>query len=191
MKFSHQTNLSASLKITIVTALISLSQFAAAQLYPVSIEQRVTNAQIIFEGRVISQTSFWNEKHTNIFTSNVVEVFKVFKGVLMGAKVEIITEGGTVGMQKESISHTLELTVGDVGIFTAIAGTVKPSQNPSLLSLKVYADQQGFIQYNLANASANDPFNKYANIKTNLYPLITSITKEEIKVIKKADYKIQ
>jgi hypothetical protein len=191
MKNNLPNPLSKISKWTLLLMLFCVSNNTFSQLYPVSLDQRVKNAQVIFEGKVLNSVSFWDEKHANIYTSNLVEVYKVFKGVLMATNVEVVTEGGIVGMEKESVSHTLELKVGDVGIFTAISCTIKPSKNPGLMSLKTYADMQGFIKYDQSYSFASDPFNRYNSISKALYPEIMKFTKQDFKTIKKADFNIK
>ncbi|MES2836567.1 MAG: hypothetical protein V4667_03510 [Bacteroidota bacterium] len=160
-----------------------------AQLVQVSLDQRIANSKVVFEGKVLSSKSFWDEKHTNIYTANVIEVYKVFKGTLTANTVEIITEGGTVGNEKETVTHTLEISKGDVGIFMCHAGTVKPSQNSGLPSFKTYADSQGFARYDLNNYTANDMFTTYNDITTKLYGEIKKRTKQEVKEITKVSFK--
>ncbi len=171
--------------------LFFISGSTFSQLIPVSLDQRITNAQIIFEGKVISQNSFWDNNHANIYTSNIVEVYKVFKGNLAATQVEIVTEGGIVGTEKEVVSHTLELNVGDAGIFTGIPNTIKSPQKSNLMSLKTYADMQGFIRYDLKTNSAHDVFNTYTNIMADVYPAITKRTKQDIKEIQKNNFNIK
>jgi hypothetical protein len=172
-------------------ALFFISNAARGQLIPISLDQRVANATIIFEGKVISKSSFWNQAHTRIYTSNVVDVYKVFKGSLVGAQVEIVTDGGIVGKNMQVVTHTLQLDVGGVGIFTGIPGDAKLSQKPNLVQLKTYAGIQGFIRYDLRDHSASDPFAKYKSITDDVYPAITQRTKSKIITVKEADYKIK
>jgi len=93
--------------------LLLLCAFVNAQancsLYPVSLSNRVSNSSIIIEGRVISKQSFWNTNNNNIFTSNLISVTQVLKGVVLSSFVEIITEGGIVGTSKQVVDPTLEL----------------------------------------------------------------------------------
>ncbi len=39
---------------------------------------RIERSDLVIEGKVIDCRSFWNEGHTQILTSNLVEVFKFF-----------------------------------------------------------------------------------------------------------------
>jgi hypothetical protein len=164
---------------------------AFSQLIPISLQQRIDKAALIFEGKVTDKTSFWNEAHTQIYTSNIIAVYKVFKGNLNAAQVEIITPGGVIGKDMEEVSHSLQLNTGDVGVFTAIPNPVKLAQKPGLIQLKAYAGLQGFIKYDLATHTANDPFTHYKSIAGEVYPSITKQTGAAIMTLKKADYKIE
>lgn len=175
------------LSVLMLFSLIA-SSTALAQLYPVSLDQRVANSKVIFEGKVISSKSYWDEKHFNIYTANVVEVYKVFKGNLTASTVELITLGGTVGSERETVTHTLELENGYVGVFMVYPETIKPAQNPNLKSYRAYADSQGFVKYNLIDKSAADPFTTYESFSY-LYSEITKRTKTQYKELKKLDFK--
>lgn len=162
-----------------------------AQLIPISLTQRIDSASTILEGKVISQTSYWNESQTNIYTSNIVEIYKIFKGQLTSSQVELITKGGIVGNRMERVTNTLELNVGDIGIFTAIKSTAKITTKASLIKLRAFAGMQGFIRYDLTNNSAKDVFNDYRDITKELYSKIVAQTKTNVKTIQKAPFKIK
>src|SRR5688572_14684048 len=59
---------------------------------PVSPEQRIAESGLIVEGDVIAQKSFWDSRHQNIYTANLINVYKVFKGGFSGGQIEVITE---------------------------------------------------------------------------------------------------
>jgi hypothetical protein len=161
------------------------------QLVPISLEQRIENATTILEGKVIGQTSYWDDNKIHIYTANIVEVYKVFKGQLTAKQVEIITPGGIVGDRMERITYSLELKIGDVGVFTAIPNTTIITTTTKLTQLKVYTGIQGFIQYDLKNSSANDMFSNYKNINKEVYTKIVAQTKFDIKTVQKAPFKIE
>ncbi|HIA10618.1 MAG TPA: hypothetical protein EYN69_00905 [Flavobacteriales bacterium] len=176
--------------ILLCTFLLVSGNLVHAQLYPVPLAQRVSNAQVIIEGIVISHVSFWDDQHHNIYTSNIIEVYKVFKGSLSAAKVEIITEGGKVGNEMQTVTHSLKLKIGDVGIFTCNANNINKADdtiNQGYASFRTYADLQGFLVYDITKMSATDPFNSYSDVKTNLYPAITGLTNEQVRTIKEVN----
>ncbi|MBW8050950.1 MAG: hypothetical protein FVQ77_11555 [Cytophagales bacterium] len=177
----------AILSIILILHFAIFNTLLFAQLYHVTLDQRIENSKIIFEGKVISKKSFWDVDNYNIYTSNIIEVYKVFKGNLKFSHVEVITEGGIVGTEMQTVSHSLQLNEDDVGIFNCISNTINKSNksiNPGYISLKTYADLQGFIRYDLNNMSGNDIFNKYADINNDVYTAITSRTKNDYRTIK-------
>lgn len=157
--------------IAIVATIYQLS--AQCLMYPVLLSQRVPQSQLIVEGKVIDQQSFWNTEHNKIYTSNLVEVYKTFKNP-SAAYIEVITEGGTIGNAKHVFEPTLELEIGDVGVFTLNSNSHLSQFGKA--TYDAYASAQGFIKYDIASNTATEPFNKYLNISTTLYTTIEQLT---------------
>ncbi|MES2650916.1 MAG: hypothetical protein V4663_04215 [Bacteroidota bacterium] len=178
------------LKFSLLLVFLSSYHLAFSQLIPISLEQRIDNSSQIFEGEVISKRSYWDENKTHIYTVNVVNIYKVFKGVSTQKQIEIVTMGGIVGDMMEEVSHSLQLNVGDAGVFTAIANTAKLNARSSLTRLKAYAGAQGFIKYDLKTGTAKDSFNTYSSVSKDVYPKITTRTKSSIKTVQKSTLKI-
>jgi PKD repeat protein len=144
--------------------------FSQCSMYEVPLTQRTGSASAIFEGKVLSKTSFWNNEHTLIFTSNSIDVYKKFKGNLISSQIELITEGGTIADKKHVVEPSLQLQEGEIGIFFVEPSTISDPNTPlSNTPFMAYASSQGFVKYNLNDGSANDPFKKYTNIETDLY----------------------
>lgn len=142
---------------------------AQCLMYPVPLSQRIPQASLVVEGKVIDQVCFWNAEHNRIYTSNLVDVYKTFKNTGT-SYIEVITEGGTIGDKKHVLHPTLNLFVGDVGVFTLI-----PNGQPAQFGKTVYeayASAQGFIKYNVSENTATEPFQVYHNVSTDLYPMI-------------------
>lgn len=148
-------------KVLFLYLLMCLSKVSFAGdnclLYPVSLATRVAAATIIAEGKVIAQHSFWNEQHTMIFTSNTVNVLQVFKGN-SSKQIDIITEGGTINNSRIEHSATLQLSVGQYGIFFCQPSALFPK------SYSVYSSLQGLIFYDLFEQKATEPFFTYNSI---------------------------
>lgn len=138
----------------------------------ISLQQRNSNSTLIIEGRVVSSYSFWNESRTMIYTSNRVEVLKIFKGNLSSSSIEIITEGGIVGYRMIKADPSLLLTQGETGIFMCEPvkrSRVLPQNTTGLSRFQAYASVQGFIKYDLNEGTASDAFKKYLDIENELY----------------------
>jgi hypothetical protein len=153
-------------------------------LNEVSLQQRVASAAIIVEGQIVSNYSFWDGGRTNIYTSNLMKVFKVFQGEWSEDFLVIITEGGTVGNQKEVVSPSLQLASGEMGTFFLVPARVSDAadqgRNPTF---EAYASMQGFIRYDLKSQTATEPFRTYRDIKTDVYGSITSLTGESYRTV--------
>ena len=147
------------MKITLLISSLALSTLLSAQclLKEVPLAERVQNASVIVEGKVISKKSFRNEQHNNICTANAVEVYKVFKGNPATDKFIIIAEGGVLDGKAVIAEPSLKLSNGQTGIFFVNADG------------KPCAGQQGFIQYDFTLNRAADAFASFNGITTNLY----------------------
>jgi PKD repeat protein len=148
---------------------------------PVLLNQRISQSTHVIEGRVIDQKSFWDPSHSNIYTSNLVETYKTFKNTAT-TYIEVVTEGGIVGNDKSVVEPSLELSVGDVGVFT-LNSKALPNQFGKPV-YEAFAGPQGFIKYNVEENVANEPFHKYTNLSSNLYSEIQLHTQLNYSVVK-------
>lgn len=153
----------------------------------IPLEERVMRASLVVEGEVVSQNSFWDANRQNIYTSNILKVFKVFKGELKEKQVEIITEGGTVGLERHVFSTSLGLTPGQQGtFFLQDQQAFKNTPAKGIRSTKVFGSEQGMISYDVRQNSAADAFNRFSSIEK-LYSSITTITKTRYKTLQQND----
>ncbi|MGZ5287289.1 MAG: T9SS type A sorting domain-containing protein, partial [Flavisolibacter sp.] len=152
--------------------LAQLQAFSQCLLREVPFDLRVSGASLVVEGSVISRQSYWNDDQTMIYTSNIIEVYKVFKGNITNDRIEVITEGGIVGLQMIKAEPSLQLEVGETGVFLCTAPrrikglSATANDHPRYTA---FADAQGFIRYDLQSRTAADPFRKYADIRDELY----------------------
>jgi len=163
----------------------------SAQLQAVSLQQRVENSSLVFEAKVLSKTSFWDTDRRHIYTSNLVSVYKVFKGELSTSTVEVITIGGIVGNEMEKVSYGLDLKEGSIGVFTCIPNNIKLTKVSKNLQLRPYSEIQGFIHYDLNTGTARDVFKVYKNVSGEIYPVLQKLSSSKFKVMKNADFKIK
>ncbi|MFI5203370.1 MAG: hypothetical protein ACHQF2_02650, partial [Flavobacteriales bacterium] len=123
-------------------SIISASTYAQCSMYEVPLASRTQAAQTIFEGKVLSQTCFWNDAHNFIYTANTLEVYKVFKGTT-GNTVVLITEGGIIGNEKHVLEPSLELEPGETGVFFT-ENSLPLNAAYTANALRPYASAQGF-----------------------------------------------
>jgi hypothetical protein len=150
-------------------------------LYPVSSDEKIRNSTIIAEGKVISKKSFWNTQHSMIFTSNQVEVYKLFKGSLQKNTINIITVGGAVDNLVVQASHQLTLELGEIGVFFCKKNNTT-AQNLNEPVYDVYSSSQGFLKYDLSSKIATSPFEKYDDIEKQVYHELHQKTGRSIEV---------
>lgn len=180
-----------TLKVQIVMTICSIFMFSTAfsqgMLYEVPLNEQVQKSQQIVEGKVISKKSFWDSKQHNIYTINTVEVYKVFKGNAIET-LNVITVGGTVGLDMETVEPSLQLSLGDIGVFMLNSDDViLLGDNSTQPKFKTFADSQGFYKYELDSAAASNPFNKNLNILETLYPEIERLIGASYSVVENFD----
>ncbi|MCW3125616.1 MAG: hypothetical protein JWO03_1274 [Bacteroidetes bacterium] len=134
-------------------AVLFFSITLSAQEVYRDILDRINNTTYIFEGVVIKTNSYETGDQKMIYTSNVIQVTKIFKGVdaMSCGTVELITDGGQLTDKGLDVSHALALKVGDQGIFlTSSTDKELPvTYYPFTIPVKLGApyDWQSFIKY--------------------------------------------
>ncbi len=173
--------------ITCFAFLLTVFSTTKAQLYKIDLAGKVNKASLIVEGTVTGKHSFWNEAHTIIYTSNTVHVYKLFKGNLITADIEVITRGGTVGLTCLKVSDVVQLETGETGMFFLHENLLKiRSPQTKKILYDVYSSAQGFLRYGERGSKAFAPFAKYENIQQTLYTLINQDTRQKEKIIDNA-----
>ncbi|PHS10044.1 MAG: hypothetical protein COA88_03170 [Kordia sp.] len=168
------------MKKTIFYFLSLFSIYSFSQITEVSFGNRVSQSQVIIEGKILNQRSFWDNNKHNIYTASEIEIYKVFKGRVNTQTLEIITPGGTVGLKKEIVQPSLALSMNDVGVFMLKTNPIAIANPKKLSQFKPCASLQGFIKYNLAQDKATGPFDTFNSIEKQLYKSITRLTKKSI-----------
>ncbi|WP_142784274.1 T9SS type A sorting domain-containing protein [Changchengzhania lutea] len=157
-------------------------------LIEIPIDKQIYNSNLIVEGKVVSQKSYWNAEKNNIYTSNTVEVYKVFKGNPVEF-VEIITVGGVVGLRAQITTHSLQLTPSSQGMFILkqVGSDRIQSEGSISNSFETYSDSQGFYKYDVISNSVHNVFTSFKDIEKDFYPKVQDITKKTVLKIKNND----
>ena len=166
--------------LTFFSCFLTIS--AQVSLREISLKEQVENSSLVIEGKVTAQRTFWDADHKLIYTANTVEVYKVFKGEAL-TTVEVLTQGGTVGLEAIHVSHALKLRIGSVGVFNLYHSNVNVGlkNKTKLKQYKTYSSLQGFYKYDLSTNSAINTFSKRKGIQESLYKEIQSFTKTNYK----------
>ncbi len=138
-------------------------------LVPLDPAQRAAGAVLIAEAEVCDARSFWDAGHRHLFTRHRLRVFGLLKGSAADtAGLTVVTEGGRLGLDQQVSTNTLRLAAGQQGVLF-----LSPAPWPGLgLAGPVYAvygSEQGFVGYDLAHATAADPFRSYPAIDAAFY----------------------
>lgn len=170
---------SLSLLLTVLFYLVQTNTIRAQILLKeTSLKKQIDNSSLVVEGEVVSKRSYWDVGRKNIYTSNTIEVYKVFKGEAL-TTIEVITLGGVVGSEALIASPSLKLKKGDIGVFALYNNNINLDNysKSTKKQFKPYGSLQGFYRYNLYNDIAVNPFNKKQGIKSSFYDEIMSHTK--------------
>lgn len=136
----------------IATINLSLAQYFIQNIL---LNQRVNDSKIIVEAEVISKKGFEDEATGRIYTANEL---KVLYSTLKGSNhqtITLFTFGGQVGDRLESASPSLQLEIGQVGVFLL---DQKVEFNNSTSWYFGVTGPTSFIQYNKLNRRAVDAF---------------------------------
>lgn len=175
----------------LLSTLIGIAAFAGlsaqCSLIEVPLIQRANASTVIVEGKVTGQYSYWNSNHSMIYTANTIELYKIFKGSVTATSIEIITEGGTVALDRITVEPSLGLRIGDVGMFTCTPVTRAhhnlASRN-ALPQFEAYAGTQGFVKYDIVANTASDPFRTYGDIQTEVFDVIATPGQHQYRTVK-------
>ena len=145
-----------------------MTSYVSAQLYPISLSQRIESASAIIKGKVVAQKSYVDSKD-NIYTANLIQVEAIFKGKAE-EQVVVFTKGGVVDDRIVKWAHALSLVPNQEGYFFLIPSNIEPFKDAQydFENLRIYADVQGFIRLLIDLVSkvliGRDPFHTYTDI---------------------------
>lgn len=172
-----------TIRFRVFFILISLFPFrelrSQTMLEKVDLTQRITQSNLIVEGRVISQEAFWKKDSSGIMTRHKIETFKSWKGDTRHPFVYVITPGGQIGNQMEVVAPSLELELYAIGTFflKAYGPLEVPSDLESIPAYTAFASLQGFIRYDELTGKASDVYTLYRNLDKEVYQRIESLTR--------------
>lgn len=156
--------------------------FAQCSLEHWDLEKRINKSELVLEAKVIDKKSLWDNNHRLIYTLSTLESYKVFKGVQYSSKIQVITAGGSVGLEALAVHPELELQVNDVGMFLLKKSDVSINHEYDLYAPT--ASIQSFISYSLTEYKAFDLEQTFNSISFELYPAIQNITEGGKVIIK-------
>jgi hypothetical protein len=174
--------------VTLASAGPALAQVPAPETHclmlPLAPTYRAQQATLVVEAQVLDAQSFWDEGHGRLFTRHRLRVFSLLKGnVADTTGLTVLTEGGRLGLDQQSLTNTLRLAPGQQGVFflmsapwAGLPGAVRAAYTP-------FGSQQGFIEYNPTEGTAAEPFRTYAAIDGAFYQSISRLTEQARRVL--------
>ena len=105
-------NRTTTIAISILIILATATSIQATQILYRSPEQLGQQSALVVQGRVTSVESWWNEKHTKVFTTTRVVVDNTYKGAEQSA-VEIVQLGGVIDNIRVNVSGSLQWRPGE------------------------------------------------------------------------------
>lgn len=134
-----------------------------------SLEDRLSEGDLVVEGKVMSQFSFFGKEERLIYTAHQIEVYKVFKGNIERSSVEIVTTGGVVGDRMLEVNPSLKLTIGQTGLFLFKAYRGNNIDDSRTVIWRPVADAASFLPYDPKIERVKDVFETETMTRQKLY----------------------
>jgi len=132
-------------------------------LYELPFEEIIDRSVLVAEGRVTARESFWDTQRHNIYTSNTIQLTRIFKGAshVQTGVVQVITQGGIVDHEMQLVSESVQYSPGDAGLFCLL-----PNKRdlPPTSAWENYGSPHGFFHYDLATNQVAHPFHSFNGI---------------------------
>ncbi|NQY10722.1 MAG: hypothetical protein HRT71_14580 [Flavobacteriales bacterium] len=181
------------MKKKILFVIILLSVFVgrrdcmASRIY-LATDTVIKYSPIIIEGNVIDVTpAYWVDK--TIYTSYIIQVYKVFKGNMTKKYIEIPMRGGQIGNQiiHNSSCGSLHLTgKGRTGIFFLSL----PNKLDTVLNKKFHNSGDSIAGHFIVHPNYDVlSYGGYGNVEKNIYQHIESLTGQKRKIISRPEVK--
>ena len=153
-------------------------------MQPLDPAVRARQAVLVVEARVLDAQSFWDAGHGRLFTRHRLRVFSLLKGQVADTTgLTLLTEGGRLGLDQQVLTNTLRLGPGQQGIFFLVRapwGGLPARPGPPFTPL---GSEQGFIEYNVAERTAAEPFRRYPAIDAAFYQGLSQLTGQARQVL--------
>jgi len=129
---------------------VAASAFGQCLSAPVTLEERIAEANVIVLGKLISKQAYRDEAQGQIFTLNLIEVMAYLKGS-GNEQIGIITLGGFVGNKGQISFPSLQISAYNEYVFFLVPADPANEHfatrlsRPELPQMEAYADAQGAL----------------------------------------------
>lgn len=151
---------------------------AKAQVDTAALINAYYTSDFIFEGVVQEQCYYDDPQTGNIYTSNKIQITKIFKGNLVCGTINLITPGGQLNGYEIHVSHQTEFNVGVAGVFLC-KNTVYPESTCGFITdntqtVELTEAFQGTIEYLFDHVNAEvEGFNSQFPTIESFYDFLT------------------
>ncbi|ANM31595.1 hypothetical protein ABI59_21565 [Acidobacteria bacterium Mor1] len=161
----------------LLTAFLSLSFVSSfGMIREVPLDQRIEQASLIVEARVVESTPFRNEDDGLIYTAHRLAVSKALK--LDASPLDtlrdltVVTPGGEFDGSLHVVHPSLDLHAGAAGLFFLTSRKAYAGLERAYVP---EASVQSFVQY-LSDGQAQDPFHTYRDVASELFDVVREQT---------------
>jgi len=112
-------------KVILILILFSALQTAFAQRDFSSLNQQINDAEYVFEAKSLGYTCYWTTD-SQIYTSTILDITKIFKGDLKLGTIEIIGVGGMIDDYGSQSDCSVWFTKNELVIINAIKTNREP-----------------------------------------------------------------
>ena len=156
---------------------------ARCLMLPLAPGQRAQLSTIIIEAQVRDAQSVWDAGHHRLFTRHRLQVFSLLKGQPADTTgLILLTEGGRLGLDQQTLTNTLQLVSGQRGVFF-LAPATWPGLPAAGRPFAPVGSQQGFIEVNPADGTAAEPFRTYPALDAAFYQQLAGFTGQVRRVL--------
>lgn len=165
---------------------VALSFFetnAQSLIHKIPLEEQVVEASLIVEGKVIEKNAYFSSINNRIYTVNKIQVFRVFKGEEQ-FYVNVVTKGGSIGLNKQEVKPSLQLRENTVGVFFLEEDSNQfMDLKTTLNTYHAYSGLQGFYKYDEYKNLAANPFYSFTGIQDVFYTKLLEITNKNKELV--------
>ena len=153
-------------------------------LLPLEPARRAQQAALVVEAQVLDARSFWDAGHRHLFTRHRLRVFSLLKGQVADTTgLTVLTEGGRLGLDQQTLTNTLRLTPGQQGILFLMPAAWPGLPGAAPTAYTPVGSEQGFIQFNPVEGTATEPFRVYKALDAPFYQAIAALTGQARQVL--------
>ena len=156
-----------------------------AQLIEIDFQEKISESNLIVEGEVLTEQSFYNDSGTSIYTYYEINTFKIFKGnesnISNENRMYIIIPGGSIDDIELQVEPNLNLEVGDIATFLVKGNTVDAS-SIGITEAYLYEpiqNSQSRYSYNCDTGEVQGFFQTFPSIPS-FYNLLETNTGQEL-----------